>query len=147
MGLVFQTSHPCAPKNAYRHLADGQTPAHTRKTISTIAVSYTNSRSHLEEVPLDQPGLLRYLLYEKAMVALGSCLRAQQRVQAGGRGAWSQPSCLSAGPQPRRPSPAGEVWTSSSNLGENPSLEMRAFSCPLVKGMKSLWCWNQQNCL
>lgn len=34
-----------------------------------------------------------------------------------------------------RASSQGEVWTSSSssNTGENPSLEIRAFSCPLAK--------------
>jgi len=76
MGLFFQTSHLFAPKNADGHLTDGQTLVYRTKSSSTIAVLYINSCSHPEEVPLDQPGLLRHLLSEKATVALGSCWKA-----------------------------------------------------------------------
>lgn len=69
---------------------------------------------------------------------LGCCWKAQHCVQAGGTIAWSQSP---------RPSQSGEAWTSSSNLGKNLSSESSDFSCPLGKGMKSLWSGPQQNCL
>lgn len=75
--VLFSKHHICVLQKVLMGASQRDKHRHTgEKSISTIAVSYTNSHPHLEEAPLEQPGLLRCLLYEKAMVALGQLLES-----------------------------------------------------------------------